>query len=392
MFTLVSLIWHGQLLPDASWVLLAGFLPALIILSVRHKKARGSQRINFLKDQLRLDGEQYFELFKAYRRLGLDGNSRSDFSTASFPIISITAACAFFAAILVFTTSFVGFVTDANSCSMFLAVMQYATKNCGGAYATLVAVSFAYLGWYAWAVSGVFSRLVTMEFMSGSLYALLSRLVLSIVVAAVLYNIWDDIVLAAKLDSGWVKADPAFIGFITGLFPLQTLNYFVTTVWTRVFSQRSGFFSESLIPTKSLEIIQGISPWRMFRLYDFGLDDCENLAVANPIELYETTNLPLLELVDWISQAQLAVTFDIRMFLYLQRNGVRTAADFERMAHDKTARKVLADLTMLPENHIAALGETMRSSTNFCWLKALRGRIKQSETPRIPGGASGYWL
>jgi hypothetical protein len=209
MFTMLGLVWHGAVLQDAGWLLLAGFLPALIMVSVHHKKRRGGQLIAFLQHDLELAGDRYFELFAKYKKRNLDGNSRADFNVASFPIICITAICVFFAAILVFTSYF---VTDPNSCSMFLEVMQYA-NGCGHAYPTLVAVSFAYLGWYAWAVSGVFSRLVTMEFMSGSLYALLSRLVLSIIVAAVLYNIWDDVARAAQVTTGWVKADPAFIGF-----------------------------------------------------------------------------------------------------------------------------------------------------------------------------------
>jgi hypothetical protein len=384
MFTMLGLVWHGAVLQDAGWLLLAGFLPALIMVSVHHKKRRGGQRIAFLQHDLELAGDRYFELFAKYKKRNLDGNSRADFNVASFPIICITAICVFFAAILVFTSYF---VTDPNSCSMFLEVMQYA-NGCGHAYPTLVAVSFAYLGWYAWAVSGVFSRLVTMEFMSGSLYALLSRLVLSIIVAAVLYNIWDDVARAAQVTTGWVKADPAFIGFFTGLFPVQTLNYFLKSV------RRLGIFPEPAIPTKSLELIEGISAWRMFRLYDFGLDDCENLAVANPIELYEATNLPLLEIIDWISQAQLAVMVDIKMFLYLQRNGVRTAADFERLAGPSASRTVLADLMKLTGDHIAALRQIMLASPNFCRLKALRDRIK--ETDRRAGveddTPGGWWL
>jgi hypothetical protein len=171
------------------------------------------------------------------------------------------------------------------------------------------------------------------------------------------------------------------IGFFTGLFPSTVLNYMKQ--WFKKAIQSSAESEEMRV-----DVIQGISPWRMFRLYDAGLDDCENLAAANPIELWDVTNLSLLEIIDWVGQAQLAVLLDKDLFLKLRRRGVRTSIDFHRIGSDTKLKSVLLELTAYNEPHISALLARMDDDPTFIRLQSLRNRIKKSDTEEIVTAAT----
>lgn len=157
---------------------------------------------------------------------------------------------------------------------------------------------------------------------------------------------------------------------VTGLFPSTVLNYLKQ--WLKKAIQSSAVSEEMRI-----DIIQGISPWRMFRLYDAGLDDCENLAAANPIELWDVTNLSLLEIIDWVGQAQLAVLLDKDLFIKLRSRGVRTSIDFHRIGSNASSRSVLVELTAYDDAHLSALLARMDDDPNFIRLQSLRGQIKK---------------
>jgi hypothetical protein len=96
------------------------------------------------------------------------------------------------------------------------------------------------------------------------LYAIMSRLVLSIITAAVIYQM---IALLPEALQGEKNVEA--LGFLAGIFPSTLLNYVKAGLKKTI---QASTESEEM----SLDMIQGISPWRMFRLYDTGLDDCEN--------------------------------------------------------------------------------------------------------------------
>jgi hypothetical protein len=106
-----------------------------------------------------------------------------------------------------------------------------------------------------------------------------------------------------------------------------------------------------------------------------GLDNCQNLASANAVELYLMSNLKLVEVVDWIAQAQLAVLVHEKMFRALQLKGYRNAADFQRACSDNDARKVLAMITGFKEAHLRDLANGMATSPSYVRMSDLRDRL-----------------
>jgi hypothetical protein len=351
----------NDLLRVSGWVLLGVFLPALIWIAVHLKQTRSGMRLDTLVRTYDLASDRYYEI---YRNFG-----RHAFSTSHyFPVLIITALCFFFATLIIFTDK----VIVAEVPQFFTTGHYYKLESDSRPpsrfsehdVSTLLVISYAYLGWYIWSVSTVFSRLVTMEFVPGTLYAIMSRLVLSIITAAVIYQM---IALLPEALQGEKNVEA--LGFLAGIFPSTLLNYVKAGLKKTI---QASTESEEM----SLDMIQGISPWRMFRLYDTGLDDCENLAAANPIELWDVTNLSLLEIIDWVGQAQLAVLMRPELFATLRKNGIRTSIDFHQTGADPNFAPLLVSLTGYDQTHLTALLARMQEDPNFIRLKELRSKIK----------------
>ena len=60
-------------------------------------------------------------------------------------------------------------------------------------------------------------------------------------------------------------------------------------------------------PELSLKLVQGLDMWKEYRLHEEGIENVENLATADVVELAVKTHYSLHTLVDWIDQAILIV-------------------------------------------------------------------------------------
>jgi hypothetical protein len=145
---------------------------------------------------------------------------------------------------------------------------------------------FAYLGWYVWTVSVIFSRIITMELVAATYYNVLVRLVVATFVALV----FNQVQMLAL--GGGTPFVAEAVGFGVGLFPDSAL----VSISSRLRHLLLG--TDDRLEEFPLDLIQGISPFRKLRLFEMGLDNCENLAAANAAELYLASNLKLVEVAD----------------------------------------------------------------------------------------------
>lgn len=120
-----------------------------------------------------------------------------------------------------------------------------------------------------------------------------------------------------------------------------------------------------------LEVIDGIDVETAFRLQESNLNDVQNLATANPIQLYVETPFGLLQIFDWVLQAQLCENTGPATFFDLRSIGIRTVFDLERAALACGA----------PAEYVTALGVILFAHANepFAQRFAL---------PPAPGGAA----
>jgi hypothetical protein len=134
------------------------------------------------------------------------------------------------------------------------------------------------------------------------------------------------------------------VAFLIGYWPDLGLMRIAKTL--RVPTKRIDEDALSIARVVPLEIIDGIDTETSHRLQESNLYDVQNLASVNPIELYAETPFTLLEIFDWVLQAQLCVNVGTRAFGELRRHGVRTIFDLERAVLSQGA----------PPAYVTALG------------------------------------
>jgi len=115
------------------------------------------------------------------------------------------------------------------------------------------------------------------------------------------------------------------LAFIVGVFPqvgLEVIKGGIHVAFRR------------MVPTlrinHPLSSVDGLTIWDQARLLEEGIEDLENLATANLVDLLLSMRMPVARLVDWIDQAILLIqlpgpTQENEAYRHLQRLGIRTA-------------------------------------------------------------------
>jgi hypothetical protein len=119
------------------------------------------------------------------------------------------------------------------------------------------------------------------------------------------------------------------VAFLVGFFPLVGLQ---------ALQKASALALRTLVPSLRndypLSDLDGLSVWYEARLLELGIEDMENLATANLVDVVLHSRVPVSRLVDWVDQAHLYLHLepkgsDAGTRRILRRLGVRTATALE---------------------------------------------------------------
>lgn len=119
------------------------------------------------------------------------------------------------------------------------------------------------------------------------------------------------------------------VAFLVGCFPLVGLQALQKT---------AALGLRTLVPSLRndypLSDLDGLSVWYEARLLELGIEDMENLATANLVDVVLHSRVPVSRLVDWVDQAHLYLHLapkseDPATRRILRRLGVRTATALE---------------------------------------------------------------
>ncbi len=130
----------------------------------------------------------------------------------------------------------------------------------------------------------------------------------------------------ASVPDGWLAT-----AFLIGVFPHIGLQALLTLVKLPI-----KYFVTTLNPKYPPSELDGLNIWYESRLLEEGVEDMENLATANLVDVLLNTRIPVERLIDWIDQSLLylhlppnsskdvnASREKLRLF------GIRTATDLE---------------------------------------------------------------
>jgi hypothetical protein len=183
--------------------------------------------------------------------------------------------------------------------------------------------AFAFLGAYFYILQMLVRRYFQNDLKATAYLNATMRIVIVILLVWVI-----DPLLADSVS----QAGRSAIAFVIGVFPTvgwQVLQQFLIR-------KPIGLVVDSLEPKHKLGDLDGLNIWYESRLLEVGVEDMQNLATTDIVDLLLNTRIPLDRIVDWIDQAFLYLRVEDELSRSLLRGyGIRTATDLEDALTDE---------------------------------------------------------
>ncbi len=201
-------------------------------------------------------------------------------------------------------------------------------------HGALLAFGLGFLGAYIWGLQGIFRRYSMNDLLPIAFYHFGLRMILSSFIALLIYHAVGG--FSTKFDPTSQESQlltPTSDGvliltvFLVGMFPQKGVRWLTSKIGL------SGQDNHPSVRDLSLNMIEGMTPYDVFRLEELGIDTCYDLANADFIPLLLKTSYGAREIIDWLLQAKLCVRFGDATE-ELRARGIRTITDLEGLDDD----------------------------------------------------------
>ena len=217
-------------------------------------------------------------------------------------------------------TLFPVFVMTATLAAGWIAVL-WDTSFIDGATSPADVLKYAFLGAYAFIAEDLVRRFFQSDLRPSAYVSALLRIAFALITMAALL----------QLISALTPDVQATVAFVVGVFPLVALQ-----ALQRAASRVLQTVVPQVTPRYPLSDLDGVNIWYEARLVEEGIEDMQNLATANLVDVILHTRVPVGRLVDWLDQAYLALHLPPRQETpaegslsrnALEARGIRTASD-----------------------------------------------------------------
>jgi hypothetical protein len=231
------------------------------------------------------------------------------------------------------------------------------------AHNTAVMLGFAFAGAYLWCVLYLIRRVNNFDLTPYSFLLCGMRILLALAIALTIrHTVFTNASLATEAggqiagETGFATYLAVLVAFLLGFYPAAGMDYLVKR-GQELTIKRPHPDAAPLRYALPLDIIDGLTDFVRFRLEELEYEDVQNLATANPVLLYVETPYNILEIIDWIAQAQLITAVGPKKVLELRRLNVRTIFDLARIGDSKHFRRCALQILIEPESFRDRLAE-----------------------------------
>jgi len=196
----------------------------------------------------------------------------------------------------------------------------------------MLVVSLAFAGSYVWAIQSLYRRLSTVDLVPGAYYSIGIRIIFSVFVGLLIYYFLSGGDVRVIVNDNWKVNSPtaiAIYSFLAGMFPQKGLKW-LQDKFSLVVDKESSKESSPL----PLSMIEGVGLFERTRFVEMGIDNAQNLAKSNFIEVVIRTPFNPREVIDWIGQARLYLYFGDEIIL-LRKAGIRTIFNLKKVGSEK---------------------------------------------------------